>query len=252
MLTNPYNCTHSGTMDNQFWLLSMVPIILIDEKLSKYIHILSMKTFKVNCTNHNWDKLCQEISEDNGKYLAVRHVKSKKRDHVHVLIEQPNKRFRQRLVDVNKELKKQECPKHIWDYKDEAGEHSLRPRQGPLKQSSKKIKPDFINYLVKEEGWQDNIAANRGYTQEFLEEAHVRSKEYVHEKKEGLKAFITDHMSSYDSPLEMYNAFVRLCLTYYTEEEKYIVQSPKWRILSIMMHLFPNDKDVQLFVAEKI
>lgn len=214
---------------------------------------MSMKTFKVNCTNHDWDKLCQEISEDTGKYLAVRHVKSRKRDHVHVYVEQPNERYKKRLKSLNEELKKQECPNDIWEWKHPVtGEHSKRPRQGPVKQSTKKIDPNFINYMVKEEGWEDNVAANRGFEEETLKRAHEESEKYVQEKKEGLKAFIVENMSEYDSPTEMYSAFINLCLVYYSQEEKYIVQSPKWRILSIMLHLFPEDKDIKMFVSEKI
>ena len=193
-----------------------------------------MTTFKVNVTNYDWDKLCEEISEDTGKYLAVRHVKSRKRDHVHVYVEQPNNTYKKRLKLLQDELREP------------------HQRQGPVKQSSKKIDPNFVNYMVKEEGWENQIAANRGFEEETLQRAHEESERYVAEKKEGLKAFIVDHMSEYDSPTEMYNAFINLCLVYYCQEEKYIVQSPKWRILSIMLHLFPEDKDIKMFVSEKI
>ena len=194
-----------------------------------------MSTFKVNVTNYDWDKLCDEIAEKDTKYLAVRHVKSKKRDHVHVFIEQPNERYKKRLKSLQDELREP------------------HQRQGPVKQSTKEIDQNFLNYMVKEEGWRDHIAANRGFQWNTLEKAHEKSEEYVQEKKEGLKAFIVENMSCHkQSANEMYNQFVKLTLEYYTQEEKYIVQSPKWRILSIMLHLFPKDNDVRLFVSEKI
>lgn len=202
-----------------------------------YVYILevSMSTFKVNVTNYDWEGLCEDLSQRDSDYLAVRHVKSKKRDHVHVFIEKPNERYKKRLKSLQDELREP------------------HQRQGPVKQSTKEIDEEFVNYMVKEEGWRDHIVANRGFSQRELEEAHKKSEEYVQEKKEGLKAFIVENMSCHkQSPNEMYNSFVALTLEYYTREEKYIVQSPKWRILSIMLHLFPKDKDVRLYVSEKI
>lgn len=192
-----------------------------------------MSTFKVNVTKYDWDKLCQTITKPKKKYLAVRHVKSKKRDHVHVYVEEKSDEYDRVLKDLQNELRE---------------DHQ---RQGPVKKSNKPIDEQFLNYMVKEEGWENHIAANRGFTDVELREAHEKSLEYCDDLKHSLKSFIEQRVKVYRSPKERFNHYKDLLLEYYRDTEKYIPMNPRMRLLSIML-MHDTSAEMRYFLKREI
>lgn len=189
-----------------------------------------MTTFKVNKTDLPWPDICESFSEPSGKYLAVQHVNSK-RKHVHVYIDEPVEELPKRIKQYNREFKE--------------------GRQGPFKLSNKTIDPQFLNYMVKEKQWEDNIKANRGYTGLQLAEAHEESEEYRKQLKEELYNYLEENMPVYDTPDGLHRHLKLLAVEYYLETGKCYPPNLQKMILSYMVRLAPT-KDVKLYVSNFI
>ena len=194
-----------------------------------------MSTAKVNDVNLDFDDICNALSNKGGKYLAISHMTSK-RDHTHVYVADPVDEFGEIIKDLNKE------------FREEQG-----VTQGPWKISRKRIEPDFLNYMVKEDGWERNVKAKRGFTMEQLQEAHEASDEYRRKLKLGLREHLAEYSKNLSaSPPENIHHFLRLrAIQYYISEDKCFPPQLRHMILFAMASNFPDNEEVIRYVAEK-
>lgn len=185
------------------------------------------KTFKVNRTDLDFEDVCNAFSEEDSKYLAIRHVTSK-RKHTHVYIEDPVEDLRQKISKFNKE------------HKEEGS------RQGPWKLHRGEVDDNFINYMVKEHCFRDNVVANRGFSETDLDDAHAASEE--HNKTSGLRGYLLENFPKYDSPEGLHTACRRIAVMYYMETDKCMPPNLRMMVLSYMC-MIAQDDDVLNYVA---
>lgn len=179
------------------------------------------KTFKVNRTDLPFEEICEDFSKEDAAYLAIQHVTSK-RKHVHVYIEDPVDDMPKRIKKYNKEHKNE------------------GDRQGPWKLSNKKLDPQFLNYMCKEEQYKHNVMANRGFTDDDLHDFHEQSQEY--RMTHGLRGWFTTHWPKrIKDPATLHIALKRLAMGYYVDQQKVMPPNLKMMIVSYMCQISEDD-----------
>lgn len=194
------------------------------------LNLLSMsKTFKINRTDLPFEEICEDFSQEDTRYLAIKHVTSK-RKHVHVYIEDPVDDMQKRIKTYNKQHKEEGA------------------RQGPWKLCNKTLDPQFLNYMCKEEQYKQNVVANQGFTEEDLYDFHQASVEY--RMTHGLRGWFTTHWpKQITDPASLHMALKRLAMGYYVDQAKVMPPNLKMMILSYMCQL-SEDENVMEYACQ--